>query len=300
MALPYQHIRHQLPVIASLGSTVLAALRSGRAGAAAPPALPTPELTRTIAPRDPALVRDYLRHVGGDPAAYRGVLPPHLFPQWGFPLAARTLEGVPYPLARVLNGGCRMELNAPLPADQPLHVRASLVEIDDDGRRAVLRQRVITGTDELPDALVADLFAIVPLGPRGGSARDGAARKAPARVPADARELAYWRIGRDAGLHFAMLTGDFNPVHWIGPYARAMGFRSTILHGFATMARAIEGLQRSRFAGDARRLATWDCKFTRPLLLPAQVGLYADDGQVWVGDAPGGAAYLTATYSCRT
>lgn len=291
MALPFKHLRHQLPVIASLGSTALHALRAPKGGGA-PPQVPGVEIVKTIAPRPAALVRDYVRHVGGDPAAYRGVLPPHLFPQWGFPLAAKTLEGLPYPLARVLNGGCRLEANAPLPADVPLRVRAQLVEIDDDGRRAVLKQRVTTGTDAAPDAVVATLFAIVPL------KKDPAARgpKQVVRVPDDARELARWKLGSDAGLAFAMLTGDVNPVHWIGPYARAAGFKSTILHGFATMARAIEGLVRARFAGDPSRLRVWDCKFTRPLLLPAQVGLYTQGAEVWVADAPGGPAYLSAHY----
>ena len=290
MALPFKHLRHQLPVIASLGSTALHALRAPES-AGAPPVVPGAEIVKTIAPRAPALVRDYVKHVGGDPGAYRGVLPPHLFPQWGFPLAAKTLEGLPYPLARVLNGGCRLEIHAPLPADVPLRVRAQLVEIDDDGRRAVLQQRVTTGTDAVPDAVVATLFAIVPL----NQAEPGAKRpKQVVRVPDDARELARWRLGSDAGLAFAMLTGDVNPVHWIAPYARASGFKSTILHGFATMARAIEGVVRGRLAGDPARLRVWDCKFTRPLLLPAQVGLYTQGADVWVADAPGGPAYLSA------
>jgi MaoC like domain len=290
---PYRHLRHQLPVIAALGGTAVAALRR-RKPSGAPLALPSPEIARTLAPRPAELVRDYVRHVGGDPGAYRGVLPPHLFPQWGFPLAARTLAGVPYPLARVLNGGCRLEINAPLPADRPLQVRARLVDIDDDGRRAVLRQQVITGVDGAPDALVATLYAIVPLGGDKDSAKEKGPRSV-VRVPDDARELAYWRIARDAGLAFATLTGDVNPIHWAPRYARAFGFRGTILHGFATMARAIEGVVRARFAGDASRLRTWDCKFTRPLVLPAQVGLYARGDEVWVGDAPGGPAYLAAT-----
>jgi acyl dehydratase len=157
---------------------------------------------------------------------------------------------------------------------------------------------VITGTDEVPEALIATLYAIVPLPrphpqPEAGEPR----ARLVVRVPDDARELARWRLGRDAGARFAMLTGDVNPVHWSARYARAAGFRSTILHGFATMARAIEGLNRARFAGDVTRLRTWDCRFTRPLLLPAQVGLYTQGDAAWVADAAGGPAYLSATFT---
>jgi len=83
-------------------------------------------------------------------------------------------------------------------------------------------------------------------------------------------------------------------VHWIRPYARAFGFRSTILHGFSTFARAYEGLR------TARRLAprVLDARFTRPLALPAEVGLYVEPETrtVHVGDAPGAPAYLRGTY----
>lgn len=307
MTLPTKHIRHQLPVIASLGGTVWSAVRQnlglGRKQAGAPQT-PGPTITQTIPPRPADLVRDYVRHCGGDPGAYRGILPAHLFPQWGFPLAARTLEGIPYPMQKVLNGGCRLEVRAPLPADQPLVVTARLEDIDDNGKRAVLHQRVVTGTRDVPEAVIGDLYAIVPLG--GGPEKNGKhaknghgarEKRDHPRVPQDATELAYWRIPADAGLAFAMLTGDFNPVHWVPAYARAFGFKSTILHGFSTMARAIEGIGRARFAGDAQRIRGFDCKFTRPLVLPARVGLYVQGDQVFVGDAPGGAAYLVGTYS---
>ncbi|HTM19126.1 MAG TPA: MaoC/PaaZ C-terminal domain-containing protein [Kofleriaceae bacterium] len=290
--LPARHILRQGPVVRSLGGTAMTALlQRVRRLPPRPAALPAPAIDTVVPPPSAELVRDYLRNVGGDPAAYRGVLPPHLFPHWGFPLAARTLRDLPYPLLRVLNGGCRLEVRAPLPAGEPLHVSARLESIDDDGRRVVLCQRVTTGPASDPESLIAHLYAIVPLEKKSGATR------APARVPPTARELAYWTLPADAGLAFAMLTGDFNPVHWIHRYARASGFRGVILHGFATMARAIEGLHRARAAAPGQ-LRTFDCRFTRPLILPARVGLYtAAPDRVWVGDAPGGPAYLTGTFA---
>jgi MaoC like domain len=298
VALSPQHLRHQGRVLAALGGTALEAglRRLGLSRPAAASAAPGPEIVAEVPAPPAALVRDYLRFVGGDPAAYKGRVPAHLFPHWGIPLAAQTLRGLPYPLMRVMNGGCRLQMNAPLPQGQPLRVRARLESIDDDGRRAVLRQRVITGTASVPEAVVADIVAIVPLGSKtnGAAGNNGAPkpRKDVARVPAGARELAFWRLRPDTGLGFALLTGDFNPVHWVRPYARALGHRSTILHGFATLARAVEGLNRGLFAGAVDRLASVDVRFTRPLVLPAKVGLYIDGRHLTVGDAPGGPAYL--------
>jgi acyl dehydratase len=38
-------------------------------------------------------------------------------------------------------------------------------------------------------------------------------------------------LSGSSGRHYAFLSGDFNPIHWITPAAKAAGFRSCILHG---------------------------------------------------------------------
>ncbi|MBW1878851.1 MAG: hypothetical protein JRJ84_10855, partial [Deltaproteobacteria bacterium] len=163
MSVRRAHILRQTPVIAALVRT--AAVAAARKAGFPPKkqVLPGPTLTATVPPRSPELVKDYLRAVGAERSWYRGVLPPHLFPHWAFPLLSKTLTDIPYDMTRVLNGGCRMEMNEPLAADGPLHLRANLEGIDDDGRRAVLHQRIITGTDTEPDALVCHMYSIVPL-----------------------------------------------------------------------------------------------------------------------------------------
>jgi acyl dehydratase len=253
-----RHLPRQLPVLAQVGAAMLVRGQG--------------EVTRTIAPIDPVLIRDYVTHVGGDPRAYQGTVP------------------AAYALHRVLNAGCTLEIRAPLPAGRPLEVRASLVDVEDDGRRAVLTQRVVTGTRDHRDAVVATIRTRVLHGPRGG-------RGTRTEIPGDAVELARWRIGRDAGLHFAILTGDFNPIHWMKPAARAAGFSGPILHGFAMLARTIEGVVRARFAGDATRVRVWDARFVRPLHLPADIGLFSLGDRAWLGDAPGGAPYAVVSLS---
>jgi hypothetical protein len=252
-----------------------------------------------------------VRYVGGDPKAYRGEVPPHLFPQWCMPALARTLEQTHYPLLKIVNAGCRVRVNGVIGDREPLRVHAQLQDVDDDGRRAILHQNLSTGPESNSDALQIDFFARVPLGKPerkpGDRARDGNGgnRPEPSRgrerphVAFEARELARIRLGRDAGLGFAKLTGDFNPIHWVPAYARASGFPNVILHGFGTLAHAWEGLNRRLFGGDVRAIASFDVKFTRPLVLPHEVGLYVLGQQVFVGDAPGGPAYLIGTFSTR-
>jgi len=258
---------------------------------------PGPKLTADVKPRSAQLVRDYLMTVGARPESYEGRVPSHLFPQWGFPLIGGALRGVPYPVQKILNGGCRLQLLAPIPSGETLKCAAHLEGIDDNGRRAVLHTHFTTGTDSVAEAIVCDFYSIVPLG--GGSGSDGAKKEKP-RVPVSSRELERWRLTPADGMDFALLTGDFNPVHWMRTYARASGFKSTILHGFATMARAIEGVNQGLLEGDVDAMATVDVRFTRPLVLPADVGLYVDEqGGMWVGDAPGSPAYMVGSYTLR-
>lgn len=298
MPVSNRHILEQSSSLAALGRVLLTSVEQQVLGKMpkGTPKVPGPLLEAVYPARSAELVRDYVANVGGNPGAYRNTLPPHMFPQWGFGLAGRALEGVPYKMSRVLNGGCNYEVRAPIPANEPLQVTARLESIDDDGRRAVMQQRLVTSTPSVKEALIADMFAIVPLssGKKNGGGKE--AKKEQPRVPSDAKELAFFDVGAKAGLDFAKLTGDFNPIHWIPAAARASGFPNVILHGFGTMARTIEGLNKNLFGGDVTRIKKWSCRFTKPLVLPAKVSLYVKDNEVFVGAAPGGPAYLVGSF----
>ncbi len=299
----FNHLRHlpvQVPVLRALGRVALLSLRDQSVGRVRgnrdSPLTPGPVFTAELPPRPRSLIDDYLDHVGGRAADYRGTVPPHLFAQWAFVLQMRAFEGIGYPAAQVLNGGCRLTLNSPIPDNEPLHVSAQLSDIDDNGRRVVVSQRIVTQTKSAPAALVADWQGIIRL--KGGTSTKP--REPKNLVPSDAQPLAYWRLSTSIGLQFALLTGDFNPVHWSPLYARMMGFGNQITHGFSSMARTMESLIRAKANGDPTGLESFECRFTRPLVLPAPVVVYSTaDNRVFVGDAPSSPAYLTGAYCLR-
>jgi acyl dehydratase len=305
MSVSTKHILHQGPVLAGLGKTVLAGLEQKIFGSGDEVEVPGPIIEDVFSPRPRDLVDDYVKHVGGNPNHYQDVLPPHMFPQWGFALAPQTLRGLPYPITSAMNGGCRLEANEPLPIDEELHVSAQLVNVDDNGSRAVLQQKIITSTPSVEEGIVGHLFVVIPLGGSSESSNgdaqesektDSVNPQQTERVPEGAREVCRWEIPDDAGLDFAKLTGDFNPLHWISPYARMAGFPNVILHGFSTMARTFETLKNEAFKG-RRNIDVLDVKFTKPLVLPTDVGVYLDDSNgVYVGDAPSGPHYMAGTY----
>ena len=258
---------------------------------------PGPEVTAVLPPRSAALVADYIRWTGGDRRAWKGRLPPHLFPQWGFDLMAKTLADIPYPLDKVLNQGCSYKVLAPLPSGVPLHVRAQRISLEVDERRARMTQRLVTGTAEVPDAVIAEVYIVVRLGKGKGKGP----RREPPRVATDATEVGRLRLSARAGLDFALLTGDFNPIHWIPLAAKAAGFKRPILHGFGTLACAVESITRNRLAGRVDRIDSVDVRFLKPLVLPAKLGVYVGqaDGHhtLAVGVAPGGPAFMLGRYT---
>jgi hypothetical protein len=281
-------------MLATLGKTAARALAQRlHNGKAAALTTPGPTITRTFAPISSRLLDEYVAFCGGDPRAYKGIVPPHFFPHWAMPVAAETIRGVPYPILRVLNAGCRMQMRVPLPRGEALQVRAQLASIDDDGKRAILTQRIVTETKSAKDALTTEIYAFVPL-ERSGDKKKGGDKP---RIASDAREIAFFHLSNDAGLSFAKLTGDFNPIHWLPTYAKASGFRNVILHGFGTLARAYEGLNRGLFAGDVRKLKRLEAKFVRPLVLPHDVGVFVHGRDVFVGDAVDGPAYMTGRFA---
>ena len=162
MRVPSRHILQQGKVLTSLGRTAVMALQQQLHARGKPqdgsiaallPQLPGPEIEVKQSKLPRALIDDYVRHLGGDPRSYRGEVPPHLFPQWCMPLLARSVESLPYPLLKVVNGGCKVHVRGRIADDEPIVARARLVDIDDDGSRAVLHQSVQTGTVSSPDAL---------------------------------------------------------------------------------------------------------------------------------------------------
>jgi len=286
-------------MLATLGKTAARALTQSLrkdANGSSGVVTPGPEFRRTFAPLPDDLLDQYVAHVGGDPRAYKGIVPAHFFPQWSMPVAADALAALPYPILRVLNAGCRMQVHKQLPRKEALHVRAQLASIDDDGKRALITTRVITGTDSAPDALETEIYAFVPLSSKSENGKGKPTKSEKPRVPEGSHEIAFSKLRADAGLSFAKLTGDFNPIHWVPAYARASGFRNVILHGFGTFARACEGLNRGLLGGDVRKLQLLEAKFTRPLVLPHAVGVYVRQREVYVGDGIQGPAYMTGHF----
>jgi len=96
---------------------------------------------------------------------------------------------------------------------------------------------------------------------------DKGPRKGPEPL-ADA-ELSSFAASSSIGRDYAMVSGDWNPIHLAGVTAKAFGFPRAIAHGMWTLGRIAAELEERWPKGRTR----FDVEFRLPVLLPAWVML---------------------------
>ncbi|MBV7537643.1 hypothetical protein KW842_17890 [Duganella sp. sic0402] len=253
---PYGLLRYQLPMLWT-GARVVAHTLSTKRGSQQPPPQIAP-VGRVIAAPPTALVDAYLAWAGaaGD---YASELPPHMVSQWSLPLVGELLLRMPYKLTSVINQGVGLRVHGPLPRNTPLHLRAAVEQIEETPGRIKVVVLVTTGTAEQPVLLDTRLHMSFLLpGPR--PARPAREQAAQPRWTSAGQ----WQASARDGLHFALLTGDFNPIHWCGPLARRSVFRGLVLHGFGSFVRSYELLRQQGV-----HFSEIDVRFVKPVPLPS-------------------------------
>lgn len=85
---------------------------------------------------------------------------------------------------------------------------------------------------------------------------------------------AKWRLGANLGRAYRDVSGDPNPIHTSKIAAKAFGFKTPIIHGMWTHARALAALD-----GRLPHTYTAHVDFVKPLFLPGRAGFRAwNDG----------------------
>lgn len=249
-------LRHQRAnILAMFGVGLRSALPFGRG---APPQTPTPPIRRRLRPVPGALIDAYADWTGAPRERYVDVLPAPLFSHWGLGLISELAGQSHCNLLSAVNQGCRMVTRTLLPAGEPIEVSGCLSEIDDDGRRIRLTTRLEVGTVSAPDAQTIEVIAAIPRrNPKGR-------RQKQDHGPEPAFEtIGHWSAAAGDGIDFALLTGDFNPLHTCPPLGRRTRYGGCILHGFGQMSRTWEALQDAGI-----EIAEFDIRFVKPVRLP--------------------------------
>jgi acyl dehydratase len=75
-----------------------------------------------------------------------------------------------------------------------------------------------------------------------------------------------FQVTRTDLVRYAGASGDFNPIHWSGRVAGAVGLPGVIAHGMLTMALAARLL--TDWAGDPAAVVEYGVRFARPVVVP--------------------------------
>lgn len=205
------------------------------------------------------LAARYAQWCGAPQGRYAGVIAPHMVSYWGLPLLSKLTGQAPYNLLTVLNQGCRIQTHQALPLGEPIKVAGRLASIDNDGRRIRIAMQLEAGTASVPKAQSIELMVAVPLDNPAPRTHSREERPEPVFESAG-----HWSAGAYDGVNFALLTGDFNPIHTLWPLARRTRHKACILHGFGFLARSYETIVNHGVA-----IGDFDVRFIKPLRLPA-------------------------------
>lgn len=186
-------------------------------------------------------------------------LPPHLFSQFALSVCAKQLKQLRYKLLSVINQGVGLEVHHPIPRGEALHITCKVVEIIEEDNRAKVHQELRIGTQSQPHCYTATFHTLFILG-------RSAKKKSKDTEEIEYEQVGQWTVAPNDGLNFALLTGDFNPIHWVGFIAKFSPFKRKILHGFGMFTRTIETVQ----ASTQKPVKSIHVRFVSPAFLNGQ------------------------------
>lgn len=253
---PLSYLKLHWPNIRSMG---WAALRNANpvTRPKALPALPLHMESRVDALPN-GLIDDYAAWAGAPASRYASTVPLHLCSQWAMPMLAELGRNAPYNLLSLLNQGLRMQVHSATPRNEALHLVGTLMDVTEEPDRVRIHTRIEAFSVDGQPRVTLDSYSTVPRGrPQKKAAQ-------PKRKEPEFTTVGHWNASEDDGLRFAMLTGDFNPIHTLKAVGKRTRFKGCILHGFGQLARSLEALHNGgHFFSDL------DVRWIKPLPLPS-------------------------------
>lgn len=266
---------------------------------------------------NPALLAQFIRTTRADRAMFmhdgRAMVPPTFYVTWCMAALSRSLVKVPLPVdyTKILHAGSAVTYRRPLLVDERAHYETRVIDIDQNERRVRAKvQTIVRANDAQGEEIFRNIMDLhAPL--KRGAPKEGPAKaKTPFVRPIfpfvhdELRLLEEFKMGADAGADYALVSGDFNPVHWSSVAAKASGFKSSFLQGYASKALMAHSVIKNVLRGAGAALESVQVDFRKPVFLPARFGIYmgpavensgAVTRELALGKAPGGEALITGS-----
>ena len=191
---------------------------------------------------------------------YKQEIAPHLFPQWSFPSLFNLLKKLNLPLHKILNQGCELEIFDRIPRDS-FRAEFKVYAPKKEETKIKIEQEIQCISSQNTKLLSAKVFATIPL----------KSSKKKKHYSTENRKYHYiipHAFSSSNAKSFALVTGDFNPIHLSQLMAKAFGFKSSIMHGFGILSYIFETIEDLDFQISKIRVL-----FLRPLYLNTKVNL---------------------------
>ena len=187
--------------------------------------------------------------------------------------------------ARLVHAEQSFTVHRPLPAEGRARVTATVTDVLDKGKGALVRTeaKAVDAESGTPLATTAQTVFIAGEGGFGGPRGESAASPIPDRTPD--HEIGYRTRPEQALIY--RLTGDRNPLHSDPAFAARGGFDRPILHGMCTYGFTARALLSTVCEDNPGRLLGMDARFTKPVLPGDELTV-----QIW---RDGEAAYFRTT-----
>lgn len=255
--LPISLLRHHQDTLKGLGEIFLRTAKLSKPKKIISEWQHIPAISKIIAAPNNELVQHYVVWSGAPTTRYQDTIPPHMVSQWGLSVATDLLLLTKYNLASVINQGVTLTIKGNIPRNQDLLLRAKVYSVQEQNGLARVSVQIITGTVTEPD-LVETILHMAFILPDFKKSK-----KVNQTSELHWNNIGQWQATNHDGLKFALLTGDFNPIHWIGLVGRLSAFKNKVLHGFGTLARTYELLPET--------IRILDVRFLKPVVLPSSV-----------------------------
>lgn len=214
-----------------------------------------PTLERKLKTPPKGLIDAYVKWSGGDHSKYKQSIPPHMFSQFALHLGMSLLCKVPYKISKIINQGVNVKVHGDLLRNKNIFAETNIIDLYEENGRARVKQKMYIGHQKGENIIEITLYSAFIIG----------RKKKLDRTPEESIEMetiGHWSVNKQAGLEFAKLTGDFNPIHWVDFIAKKTPFKQTILHGLGQLAKTFELIEQTK--GKVKEI---ELKFIKPVKL---------------------------------
>lgn len=205
---------------------------------------------------------DHFHKLLGKQNKYQETIAPHMFPYWSYPPLLDLGLKLKFPLHKVMNQACKMEVFEKIPKNTKLKLHVEIISTTELESKIKIKQKISTYIHKTNKLAVEAYLDAVIIKQNKILNKSQPSKKMDISSFDEQRPLKF--TAKDCR-DYAFSTGDLNPIHLSKFFAKIFGLSNIIVHGFLQYSKIFEILE------DQFIIKSFDIKFLSPL----QINEYA-------------------------